>query len=377
MSPHIIELTDAQTGSRASILASQGFNCFRYRAMTPSGPIDAIWAPPGFESGTERPSRGGIPILFPFPGRIAGTALLWEGKQYPLEPGDALGNAIHGFVHTRPWRIEKQSPSSVTGVFQASVDDSSLAARWPSDFKITAQYKLHRNTLSLRLRVKNSGDEELPFGCGIHPYFAIPLGGTSGEQCVARVPVYGGWELKDMIVTGTPLPLGDRVALVQGMRLGDMRLDNVFTALLPRKGHPRAEIHDPHSGRTLVMTFDSSFEFIVVYNPPHRSAVCIEPYSCLPDAFRLDREWNWNEEPDEESASANWDDEDTDADDEENDAWRDELIDEDAYVECEDDDVGDWRDKPSPDWIDERKETGLGVLDPGLTFTANVEFRVE
>ncbi len=361
--------------------------------MTESGPIDVIWAPPGFESGTERPSRGGIPILFPFPGRIAGAVMRWEGKEYPLEPGDALGNSIHGFVHTRPWRIEKQSAHSVTGVFQASVDDSTLATRWPSDFKITAQYKLNRGTLTMRLRVKNTGDEELPFGCGIHPYFAIPLGGTSGEQCVARVPVYSGWELKDMIVTGTPLPLGDHVALVQGMRLGDMQFDNVFTALLPRAADPRAELHDPHSGRTLVMTFDSSFEFIVVYNPPHRSAVCIEPYSCLPDAFRLDpiwleakerqwrekerKEWNrWAQSASQESGDEGRDEWDSDEDEE----WRNDLdydSDDAASEESDDDEDVDWRDKPSPDWIDERKEAGLIVLNPGQTFSANVSLRVD
>ena len=33
--------------------------------------------------------------------------------------------------------------------------------------------------------------------------------------------------------------------------------------------------------------FDECFRECVVYNPPHREAICIEPYTCAPDAFHL------------------------------------------------------------------------------------------
>ena len=28
----------------------------------------------------------------------------------------------------------------------------------------------------------------------------------------------------------------------------------------------------------------------MVYNPPHRQAICIEPYTCLPNPFELERQ---------------------------------------------------------------------------------------
>ena len=123
MATQIVTLTDSQSGATAKILASLGMNCYQFLVPDASGPIDLLWAEQGFEEGTKRASGSGIPLLFPFPGRIAGTSLLWDGKQYPLEAGDGLGNAIHGFVHERPWRIIEQEQSRVVAQFQASVDD--------------------------------------------------------------------------------------------------------------------------------------------------------------------------------------------------------------------------------------------------------------
>src|SRR5690349_5486847 len=98
MAPEIVILRDAATGASAEILVSQGFNCFRLTAMHAAMPVEVIYAPADFASGQGRPSRGGIPLLFPFPGRIRGTVFHWEGKDYMLQPGDAFGNAIHGFA---------------------------------------------------------------------------------------------------------------------------------------------------------------------------------------------------------------------------------------------------------------------------------------
>jgi aldose 1-epimerase len=57
-----------------------------------------------------------------------------------------------------------------------------------------------------------------------------------------------------------------------------------------RDGLLRTKLTDPISGRTLTQTFDASFTQCVVYTPPHREAICLEPYTCVPDAIRLSAE---------------------------------------------------------------------------------------
>ena len=119
MSEDVIEIHEPQTGASARILATLGWNCFAYRAPLGGEMREVLWAEPGFEQGDKRPSGSGIPILFPFPGRIAGTEFVWEGRSYPQEAGDGRGNAIHGFVHKRAWRVIERTPSRAIAALSA------------------------------------------------------------------------------------------------------------------------------------------------------------------------------------------------------------------------------------------------------------------
>ena len=75
--------------------------------------------------------------------------------------------------------------------------------------------------------------------------------------------------------------------MTAGLRFANTHLDDVFTGLSYAEGICRATMTDAHGGRTLEVAFDDSFRDCVVYNPPHREAICIEPYTCVPDAFAL------------------------------------------------------------------------------------------
>ncbi len=286
MSLEIITLTDPIYGSKAKILPGVGFNCYGFSVAGPAGPLEVLWAAPDFTDGTAKPTGSGIPLLFPFAGRIRGTTFSFQDKQYELEAGDGLGNAIHGFVFNRPWRVIEQTKDRVVGQFQASVDDSSLLARWPADFRITATYLVAGKTLSSEFDVDNPSDKPLPFAFGTHPYFRVPAGGTSAD-CVVKIPVGNNWELTDLVPTGRTEATPAVEQLAAGMKLADMKLDNVFGSLKSENHQIVTSIHDPHSGRTVTQEFDDQFTACVVYNPPHREAVCIEPYTTIPDPFAL------------------------------------------------------------------------------------------
>ena len=287
MALKIVTITDAVSGSCAKILPGVGFNCYSFSVPTPSGPFETLWSAADLTDGTARPTGSGIPLMFPFAGRIRGTSFRFREKDYELEAGDGQGNAIHGFVFNRPWRVTEQAPDRVVGQFQASLDDASLLARWPADFRITAQYQISAGTLASEFLIENPGQTPLPFGFGTHGYFRVPLGGDSADECRITVPVSTDWELQSLLPTGRtgPSPLCEQLS--RGMRFGQMKLDNVFGGLQITDHRLATVIHDPASGRKLSQTFDEQFTACVVYNPPHRQAVCMEPYTTLPDPFRL------------------------------------------------------------------------------------------
>jgi aldose 1-epimerase len=290
MSWEVISVTDGETGAVARFLPGVGCNCFAFQVPTRSGPLDVLWSEPGFERGDRRASGSGIPLLFPFPGRIQGTTLRWDNRDYQLESGDGCGNAIHGFVHERPWRVIEAGGGRMIAAFQASVDDASLLERWPADFRITATYAVHGMRLSATYLVENTDERPLPCGFGTHPYFRLPLGGPSADSCRVTVPVSGLWELESMNPTGRRLPLDAVMALPAGQLFAGMEYDTVFTDLLFSNGRCEATIEDPPAARRMKLSFDRAFRECVVYTPPHRQAICIEPYTCVPDAFRLQRQ---------------------------------------------------------------------------------------
>jgi aldose 1-epimerase len=279
-------ISDAANGARAKILPGLGFNCYSFEAATPAGPLEVLWSAPGFATGAGKATGSGIPLMFPFAGRIRGTVFRFEGKEYRLEAGDGLGNAIHGFVIDRPWRITQQAKDRIVGQFQASVDEAALLARWPADFRITADYRLAGGVLVSEFLIENPDSKPLPFGFGTHGYFRLPLGGTS-DDCRVRVPVETNWELTGLVPTGQKTSPPLVAELSRGMPAGTMKLDHVLGGLKFDNHRCTTTVYDPHSKRTLSMTFDDQFTACVVYNPPHREAVCIEPYTTIPDAFTL------------------------------------------------------------------------------------------
>jgi aldose 1-epimerase len=288
MSQQLVTLVDPVSGSSAKVLAGMGFNCFSFCPLLAGAPVELLWAAPGFESGEARPTSSGIPILFPYPGRLRGTTLHFGGRQFPLVIDPRQGVAIHGFVHNRPWRILEQNPASVTGEFHASRDEPALVALWPADFRIRVCYEVHAAELRCQLTIDNPDERPLPFGLGTHGYFRLPLAaaGDRGE-CRITVPAHKFWELERMLPTGRTIPASGGRALADGMPFGETRLDDVLTDLDRREGRVTCRIDDPTNDRRLSVVFDEVFRECVVFNPPHREAFCIEPYTCVPDAYAL------------------------------------------------------------------------------------------
>jgi aldose 1-epimerase len=284
----IIEITDRDSGSVARVLVSQGFNCFSWRPVLSDGPREVLWAEPGFEAGDKRPSGSGIPLLFPFPGRIGGARFRFDNREYLLEPGDAFGNAIHGFVYSRPWRVVEQSDSRVVGEFRAARDDPSILDRWPADFRIRVCYVVRGSQLVSDVRYENTGNGPLPCGFGTHAYLRLPLAERGDpEQTRVLVPATQIWESHEMLPTGRRRPANGQLNLTADEPLARRKFDTYFTDLrADSDGLVRTVLRD-ETPTSVVQSFDRAFTQCVVYTPPHRQAICLEPYTCIPDPFRL------------------------------------------------------------------------------------------
>ncbi|MCH2213257.1 MAG: aldose 1-epimerase [Fuerstiella sp.] len=288
----VIEISDTQSGSRAAIAVESGFNCFRFVPRQGNQELNVIHAEDDFEEGNRPPSHNGIPVLFPFPNRIRSGKYSWDGQDYELPESlvgyDGSGNAIHGFCLDRPWRVEKQTESSVTGVFQISQDAADRASLWPADARLSVQYTVSETTLRSDFTVHNPDVKPLPWGLGTHAYFRLPLGGADAAQCTVFAPVIHSRQLSECLPTGKTVEIPADAALQESPLFSSLKLDDAFSGLHPStNGSVETRLTDPDSGHQVIQRFSADFQELIAFTPPWTSAICLEPYTCATDAINL------------------------------------------------------------------------------------------
>jgi len=285
----IIELSVPESFTKAKIAPQFGFNCFDFTVHVDGRFFSLIDAEEGFPTPASRPSGYGIPLLFPFPNRIRDGKYAWNGTSYEM-PEDAVPsnrtNAIHGFCLDRPWRVTHQTAHRVTAEFQLSVDAPGRREFWPADFLIRGTYTLYATALSLDLQIENVDTVPLPWGFGTHAYFKVPLSAEgSPPDCLLVAPVDAHWKLEECLPTGEVLSLNEPYSeLPDGLRIGTASLDDVFRL---EPGARSCSIVDERAGYQMRQSFSPDFTQLVIYTPPGRNAVCMEPYTCLTDAINL------------------------------------------------------------------------------------------
>lgn len=289
---NIVEISNGQ-GSRARIAVDLGFNCFSFTAVTANGnSVDVLSATEGFESGGHPASRSGIPLLFPYPNRIAGGRYSWNGSDYQLTPDvvpfDKTGNAIHGFCIDRPWRVVSQSQSSVTAVFRTSVDAPERLNLWPADAEIEVTYELSGACLRSIIKVHNPSTQPLPWGFGTHAYFRLPLSSaSSAAQCTIYAPASRVWELDECLPNGKTEAVSEKPDLSLSPAFAGLRVDDIYTGVTTENGHAICRITDPAAKLLVEQRCSAAFREIVAFTPPWATAVCLEPYTCVTDAINL------------------------------------------------------------------------------------------
>lgn len=285
-------LSDATGSRRAEVWPALGFNCFRWLTTVGNTPVEVLYADPAlFEDG--RPTRSGIPVLFPFPNRIRDGRFTWEGKEYQLPLNDGTKkNAIHGFACRKPWRVigsgADESGAWVAGEFQGSVDAPESLALWPADYGIRVLVRLTASRLQICAAVWSPSGKSLPFGLGYHPYFRVPLiaGETEAEYGIDS-PAQSLWQLEESLPTGQRGPADPARDLKSGAALAGLSLDDAYGDI-PQGHGPLNYLGSVWSARARVELWASGdFRDLVVFNPPHRQAVCLEPYTCITDAINL------------------------------------------------------------------------------------------
>lgn len=104
------------------------------------------------------------PILFPYCGKLKGGEYILDGKTYQCPQ--------HGIA--RDYEHEFMGAENGVMRFRLQANAETLA-RFPRRFELISSFTLKDHTLRQTLTVKNTGSDELRFGIGYHPGFALPF----------------------------------------------------------------------------------------------------------------------------------------------------------------------------------------------------------
>ncbi|MGH9079842.1 MAG: aldose 1-epimerase family protein, partial [Acidimicrobiales bacterium] len=163
---------------------------------------------------------------------------------------------------------------------------------YPFALRLTIEYRLGRDGLTVATEAENMGRADLPFGLGFHPYFTV--GTTSVDLLRLRVPGTQRLITDDRgLPTGTAPVVGSEFDFRQGRLIGVTRLDTGYTGLeRDPEGRARVELDHPDGAGGTTVWADERFSYFMVYTgdtlepDERRTAVAVEPMSCPPDAFR-------------------------------------------------------------------------------------------
>jgi aldose 1-epimerase len=292
----VYELVSGDETVRAEVWPQWGFNCLRWQLRQEDGRwADILYAAPDWESNPV-PTRSGHPILFPFPGRMRDGRFTFEGKSYQLPHTDSTKqHAIHGFTPRNPWRVTDWNGDDdfafVTGEFNLKKDFPEALAYWPTDCTLTVTYRLYRDRL--RVDAKVEAPAALPFGLGYHGYLRLP--GANDEDVgwhILQANVNEVWEAESSLPTGWRKDVPPDVDYRHPTPIGVTALDHVYTGVRAEATKlgglvEVAALTHPRAMGGLRVLADPAFRELVLFTPPHRQAVAIEPYTCSADAANL------------------------------------------------------------------------------------------
>lgn len=266
----IIELRNTQRGEKAHILPECGgtlIQLFEHIRLPGSGPI---------HQNAYHPSA----LLAPWVNRVRNGNYSFQGRNYQLpitEP--TLGNAIHGFLARKPFEIieKKVIDNQAKLVLQHSYTGDYPGFPFPFDFQLT--YELHTNGhFFIRFGIKNTGEHQMPFAIGWHPYFTFPDADLSDLE-ISFSPQ------SKFLSDSQMIPLSEEpVAYTEPVDLAKESLDNVFR-LREAEYHTTILTNKRTHASLCIKQHVADFPFLVVYAPENEACIAIEPMTANTDAF--------------------------------------------------------------------------------------------
>jgi aldose 1-epimerase len=218
--------------------------------------------------------------LAPYSNRIKAGTFGFRGQTHQLRPNWHDGQTIHGDVHGEAWHVTQQDSSTL----DCEIDSGQISnLNFPFPYRVRCQYKLEGANFITTLEMTNTGNEVMPAGFGIHPYFQRRIPGSGGDCTLefAATGWYRASDPKDPIPEAAAGPIPSDKNFSQARAIHDQFIDGVYNGFA---GVVR--LSWPGSGYAMKLEADPIFSHFVVFTAPD-GTLALEPVSNATDGFNL------------------------------------------------------------------------------------------
>ncbi len=250
-------LVDHETRASVVVAPARGGMVTRFVV----GDSNVLYLDPESLADPTKNVRGGIPVLFPIAGRLAGDSYSWRGETHTMKQ--------HGFARNMPWAIVDQADEGCARLGLALTPNPMTRAQYPFEFRLAMTYVLEAGRLSVETRISNLGDAPMPIQPGLHPYFHLAQSDKAAARVLTDATEAFDNRTGDVVRLRAPIDL----AAAEGV---DLHLLDHWprTTRLTRPGERDVELSLGVPDRLLVVWTERGKDF-----------VCVEPWTARANAF--------------------------------------------------------------------------------------------
>lgn len=245
------------------------------------GDTEILWMPNDFSPEQSSWPGGGLPICFPFAGRVWASGNLYhynlKGTTYPMP--------LHGFAFASSFQQSTLEKNSATLVL---VDSPGSRQLYPFAFSLSLLFTLEETALVVKATIKNSSQttDDMPVALGWHPYFNLEKSdvatlSASSRQYHVVTPVGAAGKRSETSQLG-PKPWSIHQPLFNSLILTD--LESAKASLTAEKQPRPIHLESGPKGR---------FPHLVLWSNQLNQFYCVEPWMSLPDAVATHSGCHW------------------------------------------------------------------------------------
>jgi galactose mutarotase-like enzyme len=198
--------------------------------------------------------RGGIPVLFPSPGKLENDRWVHAGKAGELKQ--------HGFARDLSWQVAAHNATSVTLTHAATEETLS---KFPWAFHAELIYSVAASALRIELRIANASDSRMPMAFGLHPYFLV------GDKSRVHIPTHATRAFDNISKRVVPFTRFDLTQTEVDLHLLD-------------HGSTRGVL-DLGDGTRIALETSRQFVRWIVWTVAGKDYVCLEPWTASGNAL--------------------------------------------------------------------------------------------